>query len=70
METERFNTVVELMDEAFRQYGPLPAFTCMGQSLSYAELDSLSRKFASFVQNHTSLKVGDRVASQLPNLLQ
>jgi long-chain acyl-CoA synthetase len=42
----------------------------MGQSLSYAEIDRLTANFASYLQNHTDLEVGDRIAIQLPNVLQ
>jgi long-chain acyl-CoA synthetase len=42
----------------------------MGKSLSYGEVDVLSRKFASYLQNDLGLKKGDRVAIMLPNILQ
>lgn len=70
METRRFNTVVELMEHAFEQYATQPAFTCMGHTLSYADIDRLSKSFASYLQHQTSLQAGDRVAIQLPNILQ
>jgi len=42
----------------------------MGHSMTYADLDRLSAQFAAYLQQHTSLKPGDRIAVQLPNVLQ
>ncbi len=47
-----------------------PAFSCLGQTLSYGEIDQLSRRIASYLQKELGLKAGDRVAIQLPNLMQ
>lgn len=67
---ENNRTVIETLEEAFKQYADLPAFTCMGKTLTYAEVSSLSAKFAKFLQTQTSLKPGDRIALQMPNVLQ
>ncbi|MBW2940000.1 AMP-binding protein [Zhongshania aquimaris] len=64
------NTVVNLLEHAFTTYPDKPAFTCLGKTLTYKELDSLSSQFAIFLQTQTDLKPGDRLAIQLPNLLQ
>jgi long-chain acyl-CoA synthetase len=47
-----------------------PAFSCLGQTLSYGEVDQLSRRIASYLQKDLGLKPGDRIAIQLPNLIQ
>ncbi len=52
-------------EEAVNQYRDLPVFTSLGRTLSYGELDKLSADFASYLQNHTELKPGDRIAVQL-----
>jgi long-chain acyl-CoA synthetase len=41
-----------------------------GHTLTYAEIDVLSARFASYLQHHSGLKPGDRIAIQLPNILQ
>ena len=46
------------------------AFTSMGYSLTYREVDELSDAFAGFLQHRTTLKAGDRVAVQLINTIQ
>jgi len=65
-----YSTVNELMDYAFAEYKKRPAYTSMDHTLTYGELDELSDRFASYLQNQTSLKPGDRIAIQLPNVLQ
>ncbi|MTI15599.1 AMP-binding protein [Sansalvadorimonas verongulae] len=65
-----FNSLTELIESSFSRYGDKPAFTGIGHTLTYKEIDQLSAQFASWLQNHTDLKPGDRIAIQLPNLLQ
>ena len=38
--------------------------------MSYGEVDQLSRRIASYLQKDLGLKAGDRIAIQLPNLIQ
>ena len=66
----RYNTIIELLDNSFARYSDQPAYTCMGCTLSYAEINDLSLRFASYLRNEMGLKPGDRVAIQLPNILQ
>ena len=63
------STLVEVLERAFKLYANKPAFTSLGRTLSYAELDSQSAAFASYLQQ-SGLKAGDRIAVQLPNLVQ
>ncbi|MEH6577948.1 MAG: AMP-binding protein [Amphritea sp.] len=65
-----YQSILEVFDRAFRQFSQNTAFSCMGHSLSYARLDKLSRDFAAYLQQHTGLVPGDRIAVQLPNILQ
>src|SRR6187402_2446464 len=63
-------TIPEVFAEACKNYSDSPVFSCMERTLSFAELDQLSAQFAAYLQQHTNLKPGDRVAVQLPNILQ
>ncbi len=63
-------TVVDVFNKAVKEYRSHRAFTCLGKTLTYEELDRLSAKFAWYLQNHTQLIPGDRIAIQLPNILQ
>lgn len=68
--TNVFASMVELVDNAFNQFGERPALTHGQTTLSYSELDALSRRFASWLQYQTSLQPGERLAVMLPNLPQ
>jgi long-chain acyl-CoA synthetase len=62
--------LVQLSVAALRQGGTAAAFRCLGQRLSFAALDRLSDDFAHWLIHDRRLNPGDRVALQLPNLLQ
>jgi long-chain acyl-CoA synthetase len=65
-----YASIVEMFDAACRRHRDSPAFTCMGTTLSYGELDERSRAFAAWLQNESGLVPGDRVALMMPNVLQ
>ena len=58
-----------LFDDAFRRHAARPAFTCMGKTMTYADLDAASNAFAVHLQS-LGLQKGDRVALMMPNILQ
>ncbi|NHN35994.1 AMP-binding protein [Pseudomaricurvus alcaniphilus] len=70
MDKQQLQTVPDVFRAAFRCYPGNAAFTCLGQTLSFAEVDRYSQQFASYLQHHTDLQPGDRVAVQLANILQ
>jgi long-chain acyl-CoA synthetase len=59
-----------MLQQLARRFDEQPAFGHMGASISFADLDRLSRRFAAWVQHETDLQPGDRIALQLPNLMQ
>ncbi|MFL2491869.1 MAG: AMP-binding protein [Luminiphilus sp.] len=65
-----YTSIVALFEEAMTDYAEMPACSSVGHALSYAELDTLSANFASWLQNESGLSKGDRVAIQMPNLIQ
>ena len=65
----QYSSLVALLDEAFAKYRDLPAYVCMGATLTYGEIDDRSRAFAAWLQSQ-GLKRGDRVALMMPNVLQ
>jgi len=67
---EEFASVNEVFVHSCGRFADKPAFTCMEQTLSYAELERLSRDFAAWLSEETDLVPGDRIAIQLPNVLQ
>lgn len=64
-----FSTLVEMLEVSFEKYKNLPAFSCMGKTLTYGEIDKMSDNFASYLQSR-GLQKGDKIALMMPNLLQ
>jgi long-chain acyl-CoA synthetase len=64
-----YKSVIEVFERSCKKYADRPAFSNMGVTLTYAELDRLSAAFSGYLQKHTDLKPGDRIAVQLPNVL-
>ena len=62
-------SLVELFEQACRQYADQVAYISMGRGISYRELDAAATAFAGWLQSR-GLKKGDRVALMMPNLLQ
>jgi long-chain acyl-CoA synthetase len=61
-------SVLDMLERAMTRYADKPAFRCFGQTLTYAEVDRLSRDFAAFLQARLGIAKGDRIAVMLPNL--
>ena len=64
-----FASLGELFDKACAKYGPQPAWTMMGKSMTYAQLHVQSEKIGAWLQQQ-GLQKGDRVAIMMPNVLQ
>ncbi|MBT00776.1 MAG: long-chain fatty acid--CoA ligase [Oceanospirillaceae bacterium] len=67
---EGYTSLLDFFDRTCRKFASRPAFTSFGRTLSYAELDRLSAAFAVHLQQETDLQPGDRIAIQLPSLIQ
>ncbi len=67
---EKYSSLTEILDYIKASHSELPAFTCFSKTLSYGDIDRLSDQFAHLLQSRTSLVPGDRIAIQLPNVLQ
>lgn len=65
-----YQNLGEVIDATCKKFGDIPAFSNMGVSLSFNEIQAEATAFASFLQNGLGLKKGDRLAIQMPNLLQ
>ncbi|MGY0555707.1 AMP-binding protein [Vreelandella sp. 2A-K22] len=67
---DQYDSVTDVFHNAVTRFKDKPAFSCMGKTLSFADLDRLSADFAAWLQHETDLVPGDRIAIQLPNVLQ
>ncbi len=70
IDPDAYPSLKAMFEEACAAYGNRPAYTNMGATLTYAQLDALSRAFAAWLQRKSGLEAGDRVALMMPNLLQ
>ncbi|SAL85614.1 Long-chain-fatty-acid--CoA ligase [Caballeronia arvi] len=69
IDVSAYRSVSELLEDSFRANRDRRAFVCMGQSITYAELDAMSIKLATWFQKR-GMKPGARVALMMPNVLQ
>ncbi|KZN13734.1 long-chain fatty acid--CoA ligase [Marinomonas sp. TW1] len=65
-----YQSLTDVLALAVQKYSDLPAFTSVGRTITYRELDEKSDAFAAYLQNETNLSPGDRIAIQLPNIIQ
>jgi len=65
-----YDSIPEILESTCRRFGELPAYSNMGESINYRELDALSRDFGAYLQCVAGMRKGDRIALMLPNLLQ
>jgi long-chain acyl-CoA synthetase len=65
----QYRSLTHLLEEAFQKYADRKAYVCMDKSITYAELDRMSRQMGAWLQSK-GLKQGARVAIMLPNVLQ
>lgn len=66
---DAYSSLVDVFEQSVEKYRDKTAYINMGHSMSFAELDALSKQFAAYLQN-SGLKRGDSVAIMMPNLLQ
>ncbi len=70
IDIDAYQSVAEVFDQAVKDYGSRPAFSNMGTTLSYADIDQLTAQLAAYMQNLPNMREGDRVAIMMPNVLQ
>lgn len=60
----------DFIEQSLAQYADLPAYHCLGQTLSFIDIEQKSRALACWLQQKSGLQAGDRIIIQLPNLIQ
>ncbi len=65
-----YHSLLDVFDYTLGRFPDHPAVSCMGATLSFAQIDALSRKLAAYLQSGLGLQPGHRIAIQLPNLPQ
>jgi long-chain acyl-CoA synthetase len=70
IDLQKLRSLAQLIDDSCTRYADSVAYVQMGRSLTYRELDELSRVFAAYLQKTARLAKGERFAIMLPNVLQ
>ena len=69
IDVNEYASLREVFEDSVAKYAARPAFSCMGKSLTFAELDTLSAAFGAWLQG-IGCKPGTRIALMMPNILQ
>lgn len=67
---EQFPSLNDVINHIAREHADFPGFTCLGKTLTYGEVNDLAERFAAWLRQQPNLQPGDRIAIQLPNVLQ
>jgi long-chain acyl-CoA synthetase len=69
IDVNEYGSLRDVFEESVAKYRSRRAYTCMGKSVTFAELDTLSRAFGAWLQRNGATK-GTRIALMMPNILQ
>jgi long-chain acyl-CoA synthetase len=70
LDIDQYKNIMDVFDQAVSKFSDKKAITNFGQSYTYKQLGEKVEQFAAFLQQELKLKKGDRIAIQMPNLLQ
>ena len=61
IDPDRYPSLCDLLEASFARYAAAPAFSNLGTTLTFAEIDRLSRAFAAYLQTLPGVEKGERV---------
>src|SRR5690606_35539765 len=64
IDPDEYPNVQAVLKQSCERFGNKSAFSNLGKTLTYGEMYALSGAFAAFLQQHTDLQPGDRIAVQ------
>jgi long-chain acyl-CoA synthetase len=70
IDVDAYQSVTDVFDQSVAKFSSNPAFTNLGTTLSYADMDRSTGNLASYLQRLPNMRKGDRVAIMMPNVLQ
>jgi long-chain acyl-CoA synthetase len=70
IDPDRYASLCALIESSFARFGPAPAFTNLGTTLTFTDVERSSRALAAYLQSLDGLREGERVAVMVPNTLQ
>jgi long-chain acyl-CoA synthetase len=65
-----YSSLKQMFDESVAKYADRTAYTNFGRSITFRQLDAMSRAFGAWLQQEARLAPGDRIALMMPNCLQ
>jgi len=60
----------DFIESSLQKFAAKPAFSCLGQTLTFSDIDKKSNDLACWLQQYSGLQAGDRIVIQLPNISQ
>ncbi len=69
IDASKYGSLIDMLEDTFARFCDRDAFICNGRSITYRDLEEMSRALAAFLQS-TGLRKGDRIALLMPNVLQ
>jgi long-chain acyl-CoA synthetase len=70
IDADEFSSIPQVLRASIDKFRDKPAFSNLGKTLTYNDIDRLSAQFAAYLLGELKLKKGDRVAIMMPNCLQ
>ncbi|MFT5502899.1 MAG: long-chain acyl-CoA synthetase, partial [Gammaproteobacteria bacterium] len=70
IDISQYQSITQVFEQSTKKFADKPAFSNLGTTISYQELDQLSGQLASYLQQLPNMRKGDRVAIMMPNVLQ
>jgi len=65
-----YQSLGEMFQKSADKFRDRPAYSNLGRTLSYDDVDTMTHDFAAYLTQVAGLKKGDRIAIMMPNLLQ
>jgi len=65
-----YKSLGDMFQHSTKKFSERPAYSNLGRTLTYNDIDSMTRDFAAYLSNEAGLKKGDRIALMMPNILQ
>lgn len=70
IDSGEYSSVIEIFKKTCERYPDSPGYSNFGKTLTFSQVDSLSKQFAAYLQNDLGMTKGDRLGIMLPNVLQ
>ncbi len=70
IDVNEYKSLADVFNKSVASFSSRPAYTNLGNTISYSEMNELSKSFGAYLTHHAGLKKGDRIAIMMPNLMQ